>query len=664
MLGSGGVPYRPDIDGLRALAVLPVVLFHLGVPWLPGGFLGVDVFFVISGYLITGLLLREFQKGGGGFLLAFWRRRILRILPALLAVVLATVVVGQFLLYAPDRYLLAVNAAGALTSIGNITHWLHYGGYWSADAKDSPLLHMWSLGVEEQFYLAYPLFLLVAWRTLRARSWIPIVLGIVASAGLYLYVAHARPAAAFYLFPTRGWELLAGAAVATLNMQRVPAPRLGTLLAYGGLASIFVGYLLTPEADQAIGSMIVVAGATAVVAAGSPGTSGRIGLTNRALVWIGLISYSLYLWHWPVIVFARGASERYGVETPSWLLLAISIGLGWLSWRFIEKPFRASRGNRVPIALLATAIVGAVGLYAIRGLNDSEDLSTFRPARWAGELYNVNPAGDWPAHIVRRMQGIEVSPRPLDRQTLFREQGVLSAHGGNGLDVLVLGDSHGLMWAPAIDAAAAELDLTTIFMTADGTTPFFDPENPVATRDDKIFQRAQRTDFNIARARLISEHKPRVVVIATRWGEKSLDQARPLLEAIVGAGSKVLLIEDPPEFDIGDRNAPQYMAYLGLQPTPSGHAWSSRVRTRHTQEKLRAIRSVSWLCPDACRIVETSDLYLHPRDTNALLVAHQQVPTYIDDDHLSLAGALLAVERLKRELALSTASSSPGPAAP
>ncbi len=159
MQGSGGVPYRPDIDGLRALAVLPVVLFHLGVPWLPGGFLGVDVFFVISGYLITALLLREFQKGEGGFLLAFWRRRILRILPALLAVVLATVVVGQFLLYAPDRYLLAVNAAGALTSIGNITHWLHYGGYWSADAKDSPLLHMWSLGVEEQFYLVYGFFL-------------------------------------------------------------------------------------------------------------------------------------------------------------------------------------------------------------------------------------------------------------------------------------------------------------------------------------------------------------------------------------------------------------------------------------------------------------------------------------------------------------------------
>ena len=137
MTATQDLRYRPDIDALRAFAVLPVVLFHLGASWLPGGFLGVDVFFVISGYLITTLLFRELHAGGID-LLAFWRRRILRILPALLLVVLVTFLVGHVVLYAPNRYMLAINAAGALLSVGNITHWRNYGGYWSGDANDSP----------------------------------------------------------------------------------------------------------------------------------------------------------------------------------------------------------------------------------------------------------------------------------------------------------------------------------------------------------------------------------------------------------------------------------------------------------------------------------------------------------------------------------------------
>lgn len=644
MNATDGLPYRSDIDVLRAFAVVPVVLFHLGVSWLPGGFLGVDVFFVISGYLITGLLLRELNAGAIN-LLAFWRRRILRILPALLVMVLVTFVAGHILLYAPDRYMLAVNAAGALLSFGNITHWRNYGGYWSADATDSPLLHTWSLGVEEQFYILYPITLLIAWRSLRDRtSWL-LVVGLVVGAGLYAIASQRSPAAAFYLFPTRAWELLAGAVAAACNVKRPPDPASGAAMSLTGLALVVAAYLFATEGHQAEGAFGAVIGATLVVAAGSPAAFTRLRLTARPLILVGLISYSIYLWHWPLVVLGRAVEARHQIVVSPVLYFAASVGLGWISWRFIESPVRQDRRRSIPPALLLCTGVVALAIYSLRDSNNTESMADFLPARWDGERFNVNPVAAWPEFVHRRMRGIDVAPRPSGRESAYLH-GIDGRYGEHReLDVLVLGDSHGLMWSPAIDAAARELRLNIRYMTADGTPVFFDPEDPQATHDAIFFSQSQWSAFNRARLKTIAEDHPRVVVIGSAWNSNHVSVAIPLLREMAARGSTVLLLEDAPDFFIGDRNAPSYMAYLGLAPDAQGRVFSKLNDIKRGADEVKAVTMLAAACSPRCSVVPTRDLYEDQKSN--LLVVDGQTPVFIDDDHLSVSGAMRAQSRIK-----------------
>lgn len=640
--------YRPDIDALRAFAVVPVVLFHLGASWLPGGFLGVDVFFVISGYLITTLLFRELHAAGID-LWAFWRRRILRILPALMLVVLVTFIVGHIVLYAPDRYMLAINAAGALLSLGNITHWRNYGGYWSGDANDSPFLHTWSLGVEEQFYILYPLVLFAAWNLLKQRTWWLLVAGLVCGTALYIVASQRSPAAAFYLLPTRAWELLAGAVVAAANLRSAPSKTLGSAMSVSGLVLVLTAYVMATEQQQVVGALLAVTGATLVVGAGSPNAFSALGLTMRPLIVIGLISYSIYLWHWPLIVLGGALEERNQIEiSPAFYFMA-SLVLGWVSWRFVETPARRTRYRWAPVLLLTTAVVMAGGIYALRGFNNAEPATEFRAAHWDGQRYNVNPIPEWPEQVRRRMQGIEVSQRPSGLVDVHR-RGIPARYGSHtSLDVLVLGDSHGLMWAPAIDAAARDLRINVLFMRADGTPVFFDPVKPEATRDGIFFSQRQWSEFNRARLDVIQRQRPRIVLFGSSWRPDVTPEALPLLREIKLQGSKVVFIEDAPDFAIGDKNAPSYMAYLGVSGDAAGRAFTDRVDWAHADTERKAVHTLATSCVGVCSVVPVRDLY--QGSGNRLLILTSATPAYIDDDHLSVAGAMLAKARLKQVLA-------------
>ena len=644
--------YRPDIDALRAFAVLPVVLFHLGADWLPGGFLGVDVFFVISGYLISSLLIGELQVSGDIDLWAFWRRRILRILPALVVMVLVTFVAGQVLLYAPDRYMLAVNAVGALLSVGNITHWRNYGGYWGADANDSPFLHTWSLGVEEQFYILYPLVMLVAWRLLKQRTRVLLMFGLVAGFVVYFMVSQHYPAATFFLFPTRAWELLAGGVAAVANIRRGSYKNLAIAMSLCGLVLVLCAYIFATEDRQIFGALLAVSGASLIVGAGSPDAFVSLRLTVRPIILIGLISYSVYLWHWPLIVLGAAAEARNQVAIHPAFYFVASLAFGWVSWRFIEMPVRHSRQRWMPVALLAIAVVAGGCIYALRGYNNFESMNKFQAARWDGQKYNVNPILEWPEYVQRRMQGIEVSPPILGRGVAYR-YGIVARYGDHAsLDVLVLGDSHGLMWAPAIEAAARELRVNVMFMTADGTPIFFDPAKPDAIRDGLFFSQAQWSEFNRARLRVIRFDKPRVVLIGSRWRPEVIPKAKSMLQEIAAQGARVLLIEDAPDFTIGDRNAPSYMAYLGISPDSEDRAFTNRVDWASSEHERDVVDALVALCPRQCGIVPTQDLY--KSKSNRLLVIEAGRPTYIDDDHLSVSGAMLAkpriVDALRRDL--------------
>jgi peptidoglycan/LPS O-acetylase OafA/YrhL len=336
--------YRKEIDGLRAVAVLPVILFHAGFQVFSGGFVGVDVFFVISGYLITSILLAEIQSGEFS-LVNFYERRARRILPALFVTMFVSIFVSWFWLLPRDMQSFSQSLVAVSIFSSNILFWLT-SGYFDSTSELKPLLHTWSLAVEEQYYLIFPLFLMLIWKI--GKKYLASILTVVAviSIALAQYcLMNNQTQTAFYLLPTRGWELLMGSLVALFlfNSPRyIPnekASQIGagvglTLLCYAIFAfskqTPFPGfYALVPTLGTAL--IIIFATEQTIV--------GKL-LSNRAFVGIGLISYSAYLWHQPLFAFAR----HFFVDEPGQLLLGgltlVTIVIAYCSWKYVEKPFR------------------------------------------------------------------------------------------------------------------------------------------------------------------------------------------------------------------------------------------------------------------------------------------------------------------------------------
>lgn len=339
--------YRPDIDGLRAIAVLSVVLFHIKASLLPGGFVGVDIFFVISGYLITGNILKDRASEYGFSWAEFYRRRALRILPVLFVVILATLVVGHFILLPDDLKELSYVSIASILPTANVyfTYFLDTGYFADASALQ-PLLHLWSLGVEEQFYLFWPsLLLLLLARSGRRAQLMAVAVLIVASFMLAESLLVSQPMFAYYMLPTRAGELLIGAFLAMLlNQQRLTEmpSQWRNLMGLTGLGLIVFSLLWISEdvGFPGINALPSTTGAALLIWAGS----GKPGLVNRLLalpllVFVGLISYSLYLWHWPVLAFYRYAAGP--IEPLAGIgLFVLMLLLSILSYRWVERPLR------------------------------------------------------------------------------------------------------------------------------------------------------------------------------------------------------------------------------------------------------------------------------------------------------------------------------------
>ncbi len=381
------LPYRPHLDGLRAIAVLSVVLYHAGVPGISGGFVGVDVFFVISGYLITALLVRELEASGDISLRRFAMRRIRRLAPALFVVLLATLVAGMVVL-SPingEQQGLAKSAIATLGLVANVYFWQH-SGYFQAAAESQPLLHLWSLSVEEQFYLAWPWLILGAaalaprLHSTAART-IALMIAVVFLASLLacVLVTPMRIAAAFYLTPFRAWEFAAGGAVMFLLRNPLPRPLVANALALIGLAGVLGAVAFLKDSMLFPGSIAVLPVLAAALLiygceANPVGVVPRL-LSLRAMVFIGVISYSLYLWHWPLLAIARVATlGQIGAEGIAALCVLATI-LAWLSYRYIEEPVRRGKldwlgtprrvmAMAAGASALLLAVAGGVGLWA------------------------------------------------------------------------------------------------------------------------------------------------------------------------------------------------------------------------------------------------------------------------------------------------------------
>lgn len=466
--------YRADIDGLRALAVLPVVFFHARFPGFAGGFTGVDVFFVISGFLITGVLRQELDEAPRArfSLLGFYERRIRRILPAMVMLLVASLVAALWLDLPGEMVSFADALAATAVFSSNILFWLQ-AGYFDPSGHTKPLLHLWSLAVEEQFYLVFPLFLFALSRWARPRRNQALVLLAVPSFAFSVWgVAH-MPTATFFLLPARGWEFFVGALIALDAVPPIASRGARELCAALGLLSLGAGVValdaLTPF--PGVAALLPCIGAALILMAGRvPGgrISGLIG--SRPLVTIGLMSYSLYLWHWPMLVFGAALVPERASLLARLSCVALSFVMAWLSWRFVERPFRGPRalGSRRAVfaaAALATSVTAAVGLAGHRAAGWPGRLPDRVRELAAFSLRSDDPNFErcfaWPQHAVAPEQGCDYGAAVAPTIALWS-------------------DSHGAPLAPVLGDAFAREQRSLRFLGKAGCPPILgiDVSNP------------------------------------------------------------------------------------------------------------------------------------------------------------------------------------------
>lgn len=500
------IAYRPEIDGLRAIAVLAVVLYHAGIGG--AGFVGVDIFFVISGYLITSLLLKEQSATGRIDILAFYARRVRRILPAASVVVLATLAAGWFLLPLQAQIHTADSAGAALVFASNIFFQLTTGGYFDPSAEEIPLLHLWTLSVEEQFYLLWPALLILLLRFHRPLLAAGIgALGLVSFASAELLIA-AGSDAAFYQMPPRFWELAAGGLIAALPERALPR-----WLATAGILITLVACIWPFAHFPGVGALPAVLGASLLIGAIHGGARSPV-LSSAPMVGIGLISYSLYLWHWPLLAFYRATSIGEGSVQTRLALCALAVLLALASYRYVEQPFRRLRipGLRLVVSGSAVSTLLALGAYGL-GLHLDKAMKSHATATAIEDNpLAVHAENDWPS---RHCHASRTDPPELKCAASSR--------------TVVWGDSMGYAWMPAFPEASQA--------TRDNCQPFvgYLPAEPKPT-DLKCLS------HNAAAARLPGD----TFILAARWAAVSHDfDLAPTFEAL--KGRKVLVIGPSPQ---------------------------------------------------------------------------------------------------------------------
>lgn len=647
------MPYRPAIDGMRAVAVLAVVLYHFGIPGLGGGFVGVDVFFVISGYLIGGLIWQEVTATGRLRLGAFWLRRIRRLAPAFFVMAAATALAGWMILLPFEFREFGKEIIAATLWLSNVLFWRD-AGYFDAASETKPFLHTWSLSVEEQFYVALPLLVLLL---ARRRGALPGVLALLWALSLVACVAltPARQSATFYLFPFRAWELLTGVLLA-IRLAGHPERRGPPAAAWAGLALILAAaVLLRPGAGfPGWQALAPVAGAALILWARDEGPAARL-LSHPAPVFVGLISYSLYLWHWPVMVlsvYARGGWSGLP-EALGWMALAFALSI--LSWALVERPVRRSRrigGRALTGGFVAAALAClAFGLVLWRGdglparfgpearvhiaasqdfLQDWSRCSTPATGPFAGvETCAIGPEGAprvvvWgDSHLRALMDGLAVA---ADRAEV---PGVILWHAG--CPPLAGVTKRESAATPAQDAACAEATGRTLAgigalrpavvllvgrwtYYANGSGVGRDAENVIALSSDSLHAVSQPALYDAA------------------WAE-TLARLSPV-------AGRIAVFRQPPELPDYDSRAVARALVHGRMDA-AGAVAAGRVDPATLGPRIGPAEApiVALAASGAVRIVDPWPLICAPD----CVAVHGDEGWYFDNNHLTNAGALALV---------------------
>jgi peptidoglycan/LPS O-acetylase OafA/YrhL len=503
--------YRPDVDGLRSIAVMSVIFFHFGIPGFGGGYVGVDVFFVISGYLIGSIILQGLEAGTFSFI-DFYLRRIARLYPAYVFVICFTTV-AAFIVFLPREFRdFGKSLVASVLYASNIL-FFREAGYFDASASLKPLLHTWSLSTEEQFYVFFPGFAYLAYRWLYREAFFGLLVSVAVASLLYsAFQIQNDKSAVFYLFQFRAWELLLGVIIATGKLPRASTRILADCEAWTGVGLLLFAIVAFSEQTlfPAISALVPCLGASLIIHSGL----GHQPLVNKLLsmrvpVFIGLISYSLYLWHWPLYVFAR---YWKGTLAPihTTMLLVSTFALATLTWRIVERPLRLRHtraGIKNPVAIFSAAVAvsialggGGFAIYQLKGMPNRLSSETARMAEAAGDFlqnWNGCVGADNP-----NFPGLAHCPigKPYGAESVF----------------IVWGDSHARALKNAVDAGAAASGQSGIFVWAGGCPPLFGVEKHESVSTGRADQAcAEQSD----RVRLTLQSSPKVksIILIGRW---------------------------------------------------------------------------------------------------------------------------------------------------
>ena len=618
--------YRPDIDGLRAVAVLTVFAFHAGIAKVPGGFVGVDVFFVISGYLISSIIMRDLAAGR--FSLArFYERRVRRILPALYFVLAACTVVGWWLLLPSRMEHFGVSMLAAALSVSNILFWSQ-SSYFDDALKTAPLLHTWSLGVEEQFYVVWPLLLMGLTRLGGKLAW-AIGAVVVASLALAVHGVVATPSAAFFLLHTRAWELALGGLLACPGVRLPPGRPFREVAAAAGLALILVPCFAYTAATPFPGWAAVppCVGAACIILAGRDGGASLTGrlLALSPVVLVGKVSYSLYLWHWPLIVLKAVLGFSFSTIGTIDKLAVIGLGLvlAWLTWWFIEQPFRdgrvlATRRAAFGFALGGAALAGvAGGLIAL----SSGVPGRFSPAVVATAAFLAPPAATGTANPC--FIDLGGAAAPLDPAACLRLDPVRP-------NVLLFGDSHANHLTGALQAALP--DIHFLVATGSGCRPMIDGGTPpTALRCAEM--KAALFDTFLPNTRLDG------VILAAAWKVDDPERLGRTLDALARMGHRVTVIGPIPMYQGA---LPELLALGMLRGQPD---YAARRRVVAQEAIDSALRDA--LMPRPVRYISLHATLCH--DGRCLERADDGAPLQFDYGHLTIEGARTVLRLLVRD---------------
>jgi len=616
--------YRRDIDGLRAIAVLSVVAFHAAPGRMPGGFIGVDVFFVISGFLISSIILKGLENNRFSFI-EFYARRVKRIFPALMVVLLTVLAVGYFVLLDEELRELSKHVLGGAGFVSNLVLWSE-SGYFDESADMKPLLHLWSLGIEEQYYLVWPLLLWFACK--RKFGYLALTLGLaLLSFVLNIHVVGTTVAAAFYSPLTRFWELMVGSGLACVTPRSNQLADVGqkdNIVSILGASLLVAGFLTIDRHRLFPGwwAALPTIGTALVIWAGPRVWLNRTVLSNRVLVWFGLISFPLYLWHWPALSFLRILE---GTEISQWkrfVAVVVAILLAWLTYEFLEKPIRRQRNWIVPAALFAmmgsTALAGTYGYLA----------NGFAGRAGTPQMVNSGDIGHFPffSYIDRLYfpcTPIEIRQEAGDWNGFVR---CFQSKKSAVTDVVLLGDSHAEHLFPGL---AIRLPQSNVVFYGKAGLPFL-----------------ANKDFNQIFDTVLGDARITTVLISANWAEKlqASDESWKMqlsqtVTALTAAGKAVYLIDDVPRFSFIPSRC-KYAGRLGITNK------CSEPDRRTNLAYMPALKSFA----SAGQNVGTIEIYQAFCDNETCTMAEGGVLHFRDDNHLNVDGSIFAADAIVAHL--------------